>query len=226
MAIHIFYLASFKFCSGYPFCSRAWSVFQAIFLLGKEYHRCQNSLNKDFAFRSMGPRLVPGQGESCLSPRTKWPHRVLRLVFLLQWWFQNCLVESHPAKALLKKYVYKLRRHISLGWLLGIHTATQKKPRSSLAALIMSAVLKLEFQGRTKHHSPAQKAGWCRFSISLPTVLPVCHSQGAPCRASQVPRDVGVCLCPLAQPRGFAGWAVLRALHHSRAFAGAREQLI
>lgn len=173
MAIHIFYLASFKFCSGYPFRSRAWSVFQAIFLLGKEYHRCQNSLNKDFAFRSMGPRLVPGQGESCLSPRTKWPHRVLCLVFLLQWWFQNCLVESHPAKALLKKYVYKLRRHISLGWLLGIHTATQKKPRSSLAALIMSAVSKLEFQGRTKHHSPAQKAGWCRFSISLPTVLPV-----------------------------------------------------
>lgn len=41
----------------------------------KEYHRCQNSLNKDFACRSMGPgqepRLVPGVGRELSFTKTQ-----------------------------------------------------------------------------------------------------------------------------------------------------------
>lgn len=160
----------------------------------KKYHECQNSLNKDFACRSKAHRgqgWFLGQGGSCLSPRTKGSHRVLCLVFLLQWWFQSCLVE--PAEAWLKKFVYMLRRHISLGWLLGICTATQKNLRSSSAALAMSAILKVEFQGRTISHSPAQKAGLCRFSISLLTVLPVFATLRV--HLAGLPRCLGMWVC-------------------------------
>lgn len=77
----------------------------------------------------------------------------------------------------------------------------------------MSVILKAEFQSRAKHHFPAQKAGSCRFSISVWLILPVsiCHPQGAPCRASQRLRDAGMCLSPPAQPRGFTRRAVFRA---------------
>lgn len=98
------------------------------------------------------------------------------------------------SKSMLKKYAYRLGRHISLEWLLG---TLRKKHRSSLGAFIMSVILKAQFQSRAKHRSPVREAGSCRFRISVSVILPVsiCHPQGAPCRASQLPRHAGVCLC-------------------------------
>lgn len=143
----------------------------------KQYHRYQNSLNKDFACRSMiphqGPRLVPGAGRELSLTKNQvgtqgalpcTPSAVVA---------SNLFGRITSSKSMNKKIcIYAEETHFPR-LASGYTYSHSEKPRSSSAALTMSAILKVEFQGRTKHHSPAQKAGLCRFSISLLAALPV-----------------------------------------------------
>lgn len=121
-----------------------------------------------------------------------------------------------------------LRRHVSLGWLLHICTATQEKTQEFFSGSYNVSIIESRVSGNNKtlpcttgrmvqiQHLPAASSS-C-----------VCHSQGAPCRASQVPGCVGWCLQVHSSAEGGALQAGLcpQRLHHSRGFAGTREQLI
>lgn len=137
-----------------------------------------------------GPRLVPGAGrELCLTRNQVVTQGALPCIPSAAV-VSNLLGRITSSKSWNKKSIYAKETHFPR-LASGYTYNHSEKPGSSAAALTMSAVLKVEFQGRRKHHSPAQKAGLCRFSISLTTVLPVFATLRV--HLAGLPRCLGMC---------------------------------
>lgn len=142
--------------------------------------------------------------------RTKWQHRVLCPVFLLQWCFQNYLAESHPAKACLKICIYSWETHfprVASGY-------AQKKTQEFFRCFYNVSNIKSTVSVKSKTPLPCtrgrilQVQDLCVGNSPCKYLPPTgCTLQGF--STASAGRRVPLCLP--AQPRGFTCRAVFRA---------------
>lgn len=172
-----------------------------------------------------GPRLVPGAGRQLSLPKnqgvTQGALPCIPSAVLVSKLF------GRTSRSMVKKNcVYAKETHIPR-LASGYMHSHSKKPEEFFSCSYNVSNIESRVSGKNRTPLPCTKGRIVQIQhLSADSSPCVCHSQGAPCRASQVPGYVGVCLSPPAQPRALQAGLCPERLHHCRGFTGTREQLI